>query len=58
MGRQINFYLTDSDQEAIVTALVDTLGIEAILPPCRKEPISGVNALEVAHWKTGEHDCN
>jgi hypothetical protein len=56
MGRQINFYLTDSDQEAIVSDLVNTFGIEAIVPPCHEEPRFGVNAMEIVRWKMGEHN--
>lgn len=57
MGRQIRFYLTNADQMAIVAKLVETLGIEALVLPCRAEPKCGVNPLEILRWKKGEQDC-
>jgi hypothetical protein len=56
MGRQVNFYFSDSDQ-AEFTRRLDSLGdVVAILPPLSKPMIESQAVSHFTRWKPGEHD--
>jgi hypothetical protein len=56
MGRQVNFYFSDSDQ-AELTRRLDSLGdVMAILPPLSKPMIENQSVSHFTRWKPGEHD--
>ncbi len=56
MGRQVNFCLSNGDQEALLNLLVKKLDIAAILPPFISLPPRVSSPLDYSAWKSGEHD--
>lgn len=55
MGRQVNFYLSNGDQIALLKLLSEQLDIAAILPPFNSLPPQLALPVEYAEWKSGEH---
>lgn len=56
MGRQINFYLSEHDQEEFCRRLDALGGILAILPPLPQPVTNGQSVLTYSHWRPGEYN--
>ena len=56
MGRQVNYYLSDRDQEEFCQRLNSLGGVSAIMPPLSKPTVEGQAIATFARWRPGEHD--
>lgn len=55
VGRQINFYLSDGDQEELCRRL-DVMGeVLAVMPPFSQPRVDGQAVLPLSRWRPGEH---
>ena len=56
VGRQINFYLSNGDQEELAMRLDSKGGIVAIMPPLPNTEIHGQAVTQFARWNSGDYD--
>jgi hypothetical protein len=56
MGRQVNFYLSESDQRNIILDLKKKLDVSAILPPVKSTELVPMDPLLFIKGKSSEHD--
>jgi hypothetical protein len=56
MGRQVNFYLSESDQRNILLDLKKKMDVSAILPPVKSTKLSPMDPLLLVKGKSIEDD--
>lgn len=56
MGRQVNFYLSNVDQEELARKLDAMSEMAAALPPFPSPQVRIQTVSQLARWKSGEHD--